>query len=165
MNITRLIDGARCVAVAGWLKLCYGRRLQLHGLVLFRKRFCVRVGSLPESRGVVSIGGGTFFNDDCSIACLERVTIGEKCLFGEGVKIYDHNHVFNREGVATIDAGFTTAPVEIGDNVWIGSNSIVLKGVHIGSNSVIGAGCIVKEDVPADSLLSNDGTITKIRRH
>ncbi|MBZ4299525.1 hypothetical protein LAJ56_16345 [Streptococcus pneumoniae] len=47
---------------------------------------------------------------------------------------------------------FKTAPVMIGENVWIGANSIVLKGVSIGENSVVAAGSVVTKDIPADTI-------------
>lgn len=53
------------------------------------------------------------------------------------------------------DQGFTSSEIIIGNNCWIASNVLILKGVKIGDRSVIGAGCIVFEDVPPDSILIN----------
>lgn len=51
--------------------------------------------------------------------------------------------------------GFTFAPVVIGKHCWIASNVTILKGVHIGDNSVIGAGCVVYKDVPDNTVVVN----------
>lgn len=53
------------------------------------------------------------------------------------------------------DLGYTTAPVTIGDNVWIGAGVMILKGVTIGSGSVIAAGTLVNQDIPENSLVYN----------
>lgn len=101
------------------------------------------------------IGDNVFFNNNCSITCLESITIGNNCLFGEGVKIYDHNHLFEA-GVTLNKNDFTYAPIAIGEECWIGSNAVILKGVTIGDNCVIGAGVIVYKDIPSGSILVSE---------
>jgi acetyltransferase-like isoleucine patch superfamily enzyme len=112
--------------------------------------------------GVIEIGSGCFFNNNCSINSLSKITIGNNCLFGEGVKIYDHNHEFKNSEVLIKDQGYTKAPIQIGDNCWIGSNVMILKGVTIGDNCVIGGGSIVFKNVPANSVVVNKVT-TELR--
>lgn len=114
--------------------------------------------------GSVKIGNNVFFNNGCSISCYDSVVIGDDCLFGEGVKIYDHNHVFNLEGVPLPDSGFTIAPVNIGDNTWVCTNAVICKGVAIGRGCVIAAGAVVRGDVPANTMYGADGTCTPIKR-
>ena len=92
-------------------------------------------------------------NNYCSINCLENIEIGENTLFGEGVKIYDHNHQYSSEKIE--HQKFTTAPVKIGKNCWLGSNVIILKGVTIGDNVILGAGCVIYKDIPANSIVIN----------
>lgn len=115
------------------------------------------------NNGRLRIGNEVFFNNFVSINCRCEVYIGDDCLFGEGVKVYDHNHRFRKlEPISS--QGFKMAPIIIGNNVWIGSNSIILSGVSIGSNSVISAGSVVKEDLPPDSILHIGGIIEKVKR-
>ncbi len=72
-------------------------------------------------------------------------------MFGPGVKIFDNNHRFSKEhGVST---ELSTAPISIGDNCWLASDVIVLKGSTIGDNCVIGAGCVISGDIPAGSVV------------
>lgn len=101
----------------------------------------------------LTIGNNVFLNNYCSINCLDSIEIGENTLFGEGVKLYDHNHQYSTEKVEF--QKFNTAPIKIGKNCWLGSNVIVLKGVSIGDNSIIGAGCVIYKDIPANSIIIN----------
>ena len=92
-----------------------------------------------------------FMNNYCSVNAIEKIEIGENTLFGEGVKLYDHNHEYSNEKVE--HQKFRTAPIKIGKNCWLGSNVTVLKGVTVGDNCVIGAGCLIYKDVPAGSVI------------
>ncbi len=112
----------------------------------------------------MQIGDNVFFNSGCSLNSLDSVTVGDGCLFGENVKVYDHNHVFFLGGVPYSESGFTTAPVTIGDNVWVCANTVICKGVNIGDGCVIAAGAVVRSDVPANTMLATDGTLTPIVR-
>lgn len=106
---------------------------------------------LALGRGEVSIGAGTYMNRFCLISCHEQVSIGEGCMFGPGVKIFDNNHRFSQsEGVLS---DLSTAPVTIGNNCWLASDVVVLKGASIGDRCVIGAGCIISGFVPAGSIV------------
>lgn len=114
------------------------------------------------SAGHLNIGDGVFFNNHCSINCHQEIQIGNNVLFGESVKIYDHDHLFSAEhGVAKHQ--FKTSKVKIGNNVWLGSNAIILKGVTIGDNAVIAAGSVVTKDVPASHVFIN-GRVNKINK-
>jgi acetyltransferase-like isoleucine patch superfamily enzyme len=106
-------------------------------------------------KAVLNIGENVFFNNYCSINCLEVISIGENTMFGEGVKIYDHNHLYNYvENKLTVEKDqFKTAPVIIGKNCWIGSNVTILKGVIIGDNVIIGANNLIYKSVPDNSII------------
>ncbi len=105
-------------------------------------------GLVVESRGTLEVGDRTVFGHHCTIAADESVTIGRACLIAELVSIRDHDHAFASADVAIIDQGRDTAPVRIGDNVWIGGKVTVTKGVTIGSNVVVGAHAVVTTDLP-----------------
>ena len=83
-----------------------------------------------------------FFNNYCSVCAQNEICIGDGTIFGENVKIYDHNHVYKDPSVLIKHQGYTSAPIHIGKHCWIGSNVTILKGVTIGDNCVIGAGCV-----------------------
>ena len=84
-----------------------------------------------------------------------RITIGDNCGIGPGVHIYAVTHPVNPMERLSPDSQFwksLTAPVTIGNNVWIGGSSVVLPGVTIGDNVTIGAGSVVTKDIPSNSL-------------
>ena len=110
------------------------------------------------------IGNNVFFNSGCSLNSLDCINVGDGCIFGENVKVYDHNHVFFLKGVSYSDSGFTTSPVSIGDSVWVCANTVICKGVSIGNGAVVAAGCVVRSDVPANTMLLSDGTFSPILR-
>ena len=121
------------------------------GGVSFRRRFVVNIRSKAD--GAVTIGDNVFFNNDCSINCMDRIVIGSDCVIGENVKFYDHNHVFSDSHELIRTQGFSTAPINVGPNCWIGSGVIVLAGVTIGAGCVIGANAVIAKDVPAGSVV------------
>lgn len=108
-----------------------------------------------EKNGQLSIGNNVFFNNNCSLNCIGNIVIGNNCQFGEGVKMYDHNHVYlNREKLIA-EQGYTIGKISIGDNCWIGSNVVILKDVEIGNNVVVGAGCVIYKSIPSGSVVIN----------
>lgn len=115
---------------------------------LHAKRWC----SFILDGGRLSIGSNLFMNNDCSINCLDSITIGDNCLFGERVAIYDHDHAFGGK-LDTREGGFRRSPVVIGRNVWLGSNVVVLRGTTIGDDVVVGANCVVKGTIPSNTVL------------
>lgn len=104
----------------------------------------------------VILENNVFMNNYCSINAIEKIEIGENTLLGEGVKLYDHNHEYNDHIVE--HRKFTSSPIKIGKNCWLGSNVTVLKGVTIGDNCIIGANCLVHKNVPAGTILKLNQT-------
>lgn len=95
----------------------------------------------------IHIGEGTFINYDAVLLDVQTISIGRFCQFGPRVQILTASHPVDpaprRAGWEAGDA------VVIGNNVWLGAGVIVLPGVTIGDDSVIGAGSVVTRDVPA----------------
>jgi len=106
--------------------------------------------------GKIEIGKNVFFNSGCSVSCLDNVYIGDNSIFGQDVKIYDHNHNYRDKGKRIVDQGYTTGATVIEENCWIGANVVILKGVTIGHHSVIGANCIIHTTVEPYSLVISD---------
>lgn len=115
--------------------------------------FCKNFNLLISETGKVKIGKNCFFNNDCSINCLNHVEIGEGSIFGEGVKIYDHDHKFSDFSIPIKEQGYARGSVKVGKHCWIGSNVVLLKGADIGDNCVIGAGCVVSDKVESGKLV------------
>lgn len=105
----------------------------------------------------MDIGSNVGFNRNCIVICRERITIGEKCVFGPNVVIYDHDHLFNTDGIKSNE--YKSSPILIEPGCWIGANAIILRGATIGEGSVIGAGTVVRGNIPPHSLVTNDRTM------
>ncbi len=94
----------------------------------------------------IEVGKNFFANYNCTIIDVAKVTIGDNCQMAPNVAIYTAGHpVHPVSRNSMYEYGIA---VSIGDNVWIGGNTVILPGVHIGSNTVIGAGSVVTKDVP-----------------
>ncbi len=116
---------------------------------------------LVGSTATLEIGNHVFMNNFCSVNCLDSIYIGENTLFGENVKLYDHNHSYSDSPEFKIHhSEFNKAPIKIGKNCWLGSNVTILKGVTVGDNCIIGSGCTVYKDVPENTTLINQQQLT-----
>ncbi|MCM3670896.1 acyltransferase [Mesobacillus maritimus] len=100
--------------------------------------------------GKVTINNHVYINRNGTIICHEGITIGEGTTIGPNIVIYDHDHDFR----SSERGKFKSAPIVIGKNVWIGANVTILKGVTVGDNAVIGAGCIITKDIPESVIVS-----------
>jgi len=128
-----------------------GSSLDIGKNVRFR-HFCSIVA---KNNGEITIGDNCFFNSYVSINCLGSIRIGNNSIFGEGVRIYDHNHKYGYNGEHRDYAEYKISSVEIGDNCWIASNVVILAGVKIGNNVVIGAGCLIYQDIPSGKIVKS----------
>lgn len=95
----------------------------------------------------VSIGEGTYANMNLTLIDDWKITIGKNVLIGPNVTLCTTGHPIHPKHRA---GGMYSLPVTVEDNVWLGANVVVLPGVTIGENSVIGAGSVVTKDIPAN---------------
>lgn len=94
----------------------------------------------------IEVGKNFFANYNCCILDVAKVKIGDNCFFAPNVAIYTAGHPIHPD---TRNSGYEYGiSVTIGDNVWIGGNTVVCPGVNIGNNVVIGAGSVVTKDIP-----------------
>lgn len=150
MTWLKLIYHCDALLKSWFFKLIFGKKIEIGKGTTWRKSF---QGNIVK--GKLSIGKNCFFNNYCSLNVLRKVEIGDNSIFGENVKIYDHNHRFNKKEIRLKDQGYSIGSVKVGRNCWIGSNVILLKGAEIGDNCVIGAGCVIDGKIPADSIVKN----------
>lgn len=94
----------------------------------------------------IEVGKNFFANYNCTIIDVAKVKIGDNCQMAPNVAIYTAGHPVHPESRNT--AYEYGIGVTIGDNVWIGGNTVIVPGVRIGSNTVIGAGSVVTKDIP-----------------
>lgn len=118
--------------------------------------------------GIIEIGDGTMLNG-VSITAYERVKIGKNCQIASSTFIADTDFHPINSGIRQLEANghridhheVNKKEIIIGDNVWIGWGTIILKGVNIGNNSIIAAGSVVLTDVPSDVLFAGNPAVLK----
>lgn len=96
--------------------------------------------------GKLEIGNSTYINSDCKIRVQDKVVMGEQCAISHDFTVLDSNF-------HTLNSKKKTAPVIIGDHVWIGTRVTILSGVEIGNDAVIAAGSVVTKCMPPHSLV------------
>ena len=97
----------------------------------------------------ITIGRRVFINAGCHFQDHGGVTLGDGCLIGHNVVFATLDH-----GTAPEDRGaMYPAPIRLGKNVWVGSNSTILRGVTVGDNAIIAAGSVVTKDVVANTVV------------
>lgn len=118
---------------------------------------------LPNSKNVVHIeppfhcdygyniecGENVFFNVNCVVLDSMKVKIGSNVMFGPGVHIYTATHPLDKTERRLLEIA---KPITIGDDCWIGGQSVICPGVTIGAGTVIGAGSVVTKDIPENCL-------------
>lgn len=98
------------------------------------------------------------------IACHESITVGDNVQFSPNVQIYDHDHDYRAEGgIGAMK--YRTSPVVIGNDCWIGANTVILRGTELGDRCVVGAGCVLRGKYPSGSVIvqKRETTIKEIQ--
>jgi acetyltransferase-like isoleucine patch superfamily enzyme len=139
--------------IQGAGRIVIGRDVRLSGKPAIQ--FSGRYGRPPE----LVIGDGSFVGHGCGFHVGSAVRIGRHCLLAAGVQVFDlDGHPLD---AAARRAGEPTPaeavrPVEIGDDAWIGSGALILKGVTVGERSVVAARAVVTADVPPDVVVAGN---------
>ena len=107
----------------------------------------------------ISVGKNVFVNACCHFQDHGGVVLGDNCLVGHNVVFATLNHGILPETRASM----LPAPIIVGKNVWIGSNSTILQGVNIGDGAIVAAGSVVNRDVPANTIVG--GVPAKVIRN
>jgi acetyltransferase-like isoleucine patch superfamily enzyme len=140
------------VHVSGCGEVVLGEGVSFNGAV-------VPVELVTYDSGRIEIGERTFINYGSSIAARESVKIGAHCLLGHYTFVMDNDQ---HDIVRHMELP-RSGPVVIEDHVWIGSKTVILSGVRIGSRAVIGAGSIVTRDIPPRCVAA--GNPARVLRH
>lgn len=148
-----------------FISIMNNRRIRYHLIEIISPKSRIRVGSggsiklgrkcsfeegtlLRATGGLISVGNSVYINRNCNLIARDSIVVGNGVTIGPNVCVYDHDHTIG----INKSSDYKTAPVVIGNNVWIGANVIILKGVTIGDGSVIGAGAIITKDIPTNTI-------------
>ncbi len=146
--------------------LIVGKRVSLRatdgGHIRIGKR--VSIGNnvrIDAKGGKIDIDDDVFIGDGCIFVSQSDIKIGSQCQIAEYVVIRDQDHSFSSRPIK--DAGFNTASVKIGQDVWIGAKATITRGSTIGNGAVIGAHALVRGSISEFSLAV--GIPAKIQKH
>ena len=133
-----------------WIQ-ALGHHTELHikqGRASFGKEQVTRGNAVFRVEGGnLTVGDKCFFNQNVSITCKKEVVIGDRCQIANNVVIVDHDHAGCENW-----GSYVETPVKIGNDVWIGAGAVILRGTVIGDKAIIGAGSIVKGEIPAGAV-------------
>lgn len=104
----------------------------------------------------IRVGHNVFVNHGCTLNDIGGIDIGDDAMLGPNVSLLTSGHPLDP---ATRRRAITAAPIRLGPNVWIGASAMVLQGVTIGDDSVVGAGSVVTRDVPAGVLVAGSPAV------
>lgn len=148
--------GTRCVL---------GRNVRFWGSVAIHlgDRSALQDDVILSGTGVIRIGSGSSVGEGSVIVAWESVSIGDDVMVAGRCYILDVDHGFDGSSSAAIrDQPLDIRPVTIGNDVWIGAHSVVLRGATIGDGAVIGANSVVIGNIPANTIAA--GSPAKVLR-
>lgn len=114
------------------------------------------IGTHGEETGHLRIGDHVYLNHYAMIDCHDSINIGNSVLIGPFCYISDFDHGTDPDQLIGAQHQVVSAPVTIGDDVWLGAGAMILKGVTIGARAVIGANSVVTHDVPAGAVVAGN---------
>ena len=107
--------------------------------------------NIRKSGRNINIGNHVFLGAFCEFNITDSIHIGDHCLIASGCKFIDHNHGMALDEKMMNQIG-DESEIIIGDDVWIGCNSIILKGVKIGNGAIVGAGSVVTKVIGKNEI-------------
>ena len=118
---------------------------------LFEPNIIFKIDAKWSLEKRITIGNNVFIGTGAEFNISQQIKIGDRCLIASGCRFVDHDHGFAKAGPIA-SQGVEFRAIEIENDVWLGANVIVLKGVKIGAGSVIGAGAVVTKNVPSNQI-------------
>jgi len=144
-----------------YLKIVYHKQIEIKGKVKAKRFFRIEISRSSQLKiegdidikenlliavrknAKLTIGKNCFFNRNCSIIVRKNISIGSECMFGENIKMYDHNHLISSQGASRKE--YDSQSLVIGNNCWIGNDVNIFMGSEIKERSIIGAMSLVNK--------------------
>lgn len=125
-----------------------GSTLQIGKILKMHNGAKIRV----RKGGTLTIGSHFGMSNGCVVTAYDSIAIGNHVMLGPNVLIYDQDHDYTKIGGVSA-MKFKTSPITIGSNVWIGANTLILRGTHIGDNCVVAGGAVIRGSYPANTVI------------
>lgn len=148
LKINEDIDLGRNIRIKGIKNLSIGRGVKIADGVFLHCGASIR----NSHRGGISIGDNVYIGPYCVLFGEGGIEIGNDCLIAPGTIITSQQHTYTDWNIPIRKQPSEHSKIVIEDDVWIGSNAVILPGIRIGKGSIIGAGAVVTKDVPPYSV-------------
>lgn len=145
-------------------KINWPHQLSIGQNCVFENNLVFKYDSIWRKGSNIIIGDNVFIGHNTEFNISERISIGNDCLIASNCKFIDHDHGFSVVNKPIRLQEPKLSPIIIEDNVWIGTSCIILKGVTIGSGSIIGAGSLVNKNVPPNEIWCGSPASQKKKR-
>ena len=124
--------------------------IRFNGRIYFNKNAILAA----ENGGFISVDDNSRFSSNVTINASDggKIIIGKDCLFGPNVVLRTGNHNYDQTEVSIVNQGYRSGNIIVGDDVWIGTNAVILAGVKIGNGAIIGAGSVVTNNIPSMAI-------------
>ena len=96
----------------------------------------------------IVVGDGTFIGTGCEFNCHAGITIGKLSMIAAGCRLVDTDHGFAERSLPMMHQHTKRSPIRVEDDVWVGANAVILKGVTIGRGAIVAAGAVVTKSIP-----------------
>jgi acetyltransferase-like isoleucine patch superfamily enzyme len=142
-----------------------GRRVRVWGPVriFIGSRSALFEDVIISGVGEVRIGDQTTIGHNSVLVSRQRIEIGNNTMLAAFCYVLDNDHEFDHPSVPIPEQGLRISPVKIGNDVWVGAHSIILRGVTIGDGAVVAANSVVTQDVPPYAVVA--GSPAKIVKY
>lgn len=136
-------------------KCSFGKNLTVASLennFHLEDRVAIRNHVILGGSGHLHIGFGTCINEHTIIACTDSITIGKNVMFAPRCYVLDVDHAHDNKNIPMSKQGYNTSPVVIEDDVWLGTQVVVTRGVTIGKGAIIASNSVVTKDIPPHAI-------------
>lgn len=134
------------------LSINWPNQLSIGKNCILENQIIIKYDSICKAGPNIIIGKNVFIGNKCEFNITKRISIGDHCLIAAGCKFIDHDHGIYDTEKNINEQNLISKEIKIDNNVWIGANSIILKGVCIGQGAVIGAGSVVTKSIPENQI-------------
>ena len=153
MSLNSILVVGKSVRVDSFLKIILRDKAKL---ALNNRTIICRFSEITIAEGSsLLVGENCYIGKNCNIRARGNITIGANTQIAQNVTIVSGQYKSTIKEVPIKNQGFRSAPIIIGDNVWIGANAVIMPGVIIGEGAIIGAGSIVTKNI--ESYTVNGG--------
>ena len=147
-------------------KLSNGKKIYIGRYVVFAGRDKIRLGedvrlygfdylNAEGNQGYIHVGEKSHIDQFCVLYGQGGLEIGNYCAIASGVKIYSQSNQYSYDpDQKIIEQPVVYRKVKIGDDVWVGANAVILPGVEIGVSAIVGAGAVVRKEIPSCAIVA-----------